>query len=170
MPPIAVDTNVLIYYLVGCPHNPDLSNRARQLIDEQAGLVFVSDIVLTELVRNLRTMFITFHKGSDQAKKRIRSEIAVMVQALLSSSTFIFQNYETLFLALEDFKFETITPPSSLKKAPGFVDCMIARIVQAEQNQVVREWSRLSEDTLPEKVYLYSNDAGMQLLENTKAL
>jgi predicted nucleic-acid-binding protein len=91
---IAVDTNVLLRYLV--PEDPVQSRLARSVIEaavNRDGAVFIPTVVMCELVWVL-----------DRSLKYKRPQIADVLEQLITRDSFVFENRTVLYCAWEDYR------------------------------------------------------------------
>jgi predicted nucleic-acid-binding protein len=91
---IAVDTNVLLRYLV--PEDPVQSRLARSVIEDAVnrdGAVFIPTVVMCELVWVL-----------DRSLKYKRAQIAHVLEQLITRDSFIFESRTALYCAWEDYR------------------------------------------------------------------
>lgn len=92
---IAVDTNVLLRYLIEPidANNPSWqASKARKIINS-AESVFICDIVIAETEWVLESVF-----------KFTKNEIAELIGDILSNSKFMYENWSVLQCALLDYK------------------------------------------------------------------
>ena len=107
---IALDTNVLLRYLL--QDDPDQSPKAALLITSHA-IILIHDVVLVETIWTLKGK--KYQLG--------KAELIRVVKALLEESGIFFENNQTVWQALNDYrKADTIDG-----KQPDFSDALIAR-------------------------------------------
>lgn len=112
---IAVDTNVLLRYLIHPldNRNPNWQHKAAVVLIDSAEHVYVTDIVLAEMEWVLESYF-----GFN------RNEILRVLTELSQNPRFIFESWSALQCALMDYR--------EISKA-DFSDCLIARRAQEKQ-------------------------------------
>lgn len=112
---IAVDTNVLLRYLIQPLdiRNPSWQHKAAVNLIDGADHVYITDIVLAEIEWVLESYF-GFNKG----------EIHGVLSELSQNPRFVFESWSSVQCALMDYR--------EIAKA-DFSDCLIARRAQEKQ-------------------------------------
>ena len=107
---IGIDTNVLVRYIV--EDDFEQAVQARQLIENVSSVknpAFISLLVLCELVWVLKFSY-----------KCDRQQIAVVLENVFLTESFVFENHEVAWVAFHDYT----------EGSADFADCLIARLNQ----------------------------------------
>ena len=119
---IGLDTNLLVRYLT--QDDPNQSRKASIEIEKglsEGHMFFISDIVMCELVWVLETAY-----------EYNRREIIPVLESILRTKQFRFENKDLLWKSLADYR----------NKKGGFADHLIGHIGHKAGCQATRVWQR----------------------------
>lgn len=109
---IAIDTNVLLRYLL--MDDEIQSAKAARLI-EKSNKVLITDVVLVETLWTLQ----------GKKYKASKDDLINVINALFKESNIIFENGQTIWRSLHDFRLAKLVKVGSKKKAADFPDVLI---------------------------------------------
>ncbi len=141
---IAVDTNVLLRYLLD--DDATQSKKAAAIITGNTN-VLVTDIVLTETIWTLKGKKYNLAKES----------IIQVINTLFAEPNIIFEDGQTVWRALSDYKQAKIIKVGNKRKEADFPDTLIA-------NKAVYVASRLNEELHG----VYTFDLALQTIPGTR--